>query len=244
MKKLLFSPKSYNELRQKIKENSSRKIINFMNANDIYEFVENKTLKKAIIDSKKEREILVDGTTTSILLSIKNLKKIKKLPGPEFTDNFLKDEEMLKNKKHFFLGISQENLKKVLEKYPLLNKKNIYGQEHPFIEGYHFPKEFKNKIITDINKNQIDYLWVGAGCPRQDILVNEIYKKIKVKQIFNVGAALEYIQGKRKRAPKFWQKLGLEWFYRLFSDFHLTKKRILPCIKGTFYAFFMAELKK
>ena len=243
MKKILFSQKTYEELKNEIKQGSAKKIINFMNTNDIYEFSTNSSLKKALSDSKNQREIMVDSASISIILSLKKLKRIRRLTGPSFTDNFLREKEILENKKHFFIGISEENLEEVCKRYPVLKKENIYGLQHPFIEGYHFSKEFKDKVISKINKNKIDYVWIGAGCPRQDILTNEIYKKIYAKQLFNVGAALEYIQGKRKRAPKFWRTLGLEWFYRLFSDFHLTKKRIIPCFKGIFLAFFIADLK-
>jgi len=244
MKKILFSRKTYEELKKELKEGSAKKIINFMNTNDIYEFSSNPSLKKAMNDSKDQREIMVDSASISIILSLKKLKIIKRLTGPSFTDNFLREKGILEGKKHFFIGISEEKLDEIFKRYPSLKKENIYGIQHPFIEGYHFSKEFKDKVISKINKSKADYVWVGAGCPRQDILTNEIYKKIYVKTIFNVGAALEYIQGKRKRAPRFWRTLGLEWFYRLFSDFHLTKKRIIPCIKGMFLAFFIADLKK
>ena len=52
---------------------------------------------------------------------------------------------------------------------------------------------------------------------------HDIYKKVKAEKIFNVGAAMDFLTKKKKEAPDLIQKFGLEWLYRLVTDFKYSK---------------------
>ncbi|HLC77863.1 MAG TPA: WecB/TagA/CpsF family glycosyltransferase [Candidatus Nanoarchaeia archaeon] len=241
--KVLFSANRYEELRKIVRSGQKNLVFSFMNANDIYEIHNNEQFKDTIFDKRMNRIILIDGFTTAVVLSIKNMRILRRLQGPTFTSKFLNDPELVENKKHFFFGIGSGGLDRLCQRYPLLKRENVFGVQHLFIEGYHFSNELIKKVILEINKNKINYLWIGAGCPRQEILTKDLYDHIAVDGIFNVGVALEYIQGKRKRASKIFQTLGLEWFYRLFDDFKLTRTRIRKSVVGTFLAFLAIDTR-
>lgn len=241
--KLNFNQLPYSELKKIIRDKPKKLVLSFMNANDVYEYSKNESFRKSIKDKKMNRIILVDGITTALFLSIKKFKTIRRLQGPTFTDEFLKDKKLVGDRKHFFIGIKKEDLKKVQSKYPNLKLRNLEGYAHPFIKEFRFSLKERKKMTSLINKQKPDYLWIGAGCPRQEILASDIYDNINVKCIFNVGASLEYIQGKRKRAPVIFQKFGMEWFYRLFSDFRLTSGRLSKIFIGSFLVFFIADIK-
>jgi len=245
MGQVIFSQYTFKNLKDIIKKNKIKTSINFFNGVDIDSYSKIPEFKECLENKNIKNINNVDGISAAIPLSIKNLKPIKRLQGPTFTDKFLNDEELNKNKKHFFVGVEEENLNKVLKKYSKLKAQNIFGYNPPYVKGIFFSEKERKKIVNMINKSKADYLWIGMGAPKQQILTNQIYDKIKTKNIFNVGVAMEFIKGSKKRAPKFFQSIGLEWLYRLlFSQFKLTSSRMIPSFKGMIKTFFMAKVEK
>ncbi|MBR9706710.1 WecB/TagA/CpsF family glycosyltransferase [Candidatus Pacearchaeota archaeon] len=241
-KKIKFSRYNYKDIRGIIKSKPKKLIFSFMNANDIYCFSKDKDFQKSVTDPKMNRITSVDGTTTAIVLSIKNFQRVKRLTGPELTDKIFKDQDVIDSKKHFFIGVDESDLVKIREKYPLLKQKKMSGYNPPYVKGTHFSAQEVQKMVKIINKFKPDFLWIGIGCPKQEILAYDLYDKINPSCIFNVGAALQYIQGTQKRAPKFFRSLGLEWLYRLFKEFKLTSKKLWNSMIGTIIGFFLIKL--
>ncbi len=76
-----------------------------------------------------------------------------------------------------------------------------------------------NNLIQRINKTQPDVLFVAFGAPKQDKWIYENLKKMpSVRLAIGVGGSFDFISGKTKRAPFIFQKLGIEWSYRLFQE--------------------------
>lgn len=73
------------------------------------------------------------------------------------------------------------------------------------------------ETIASIDESGCGVLFVGLGCPKQEKWMAEHRGKISCPMI-GVGAAFDFIAGTVKRAPKWMQKSGLEWLFRLFSD--------------------------
>tara|TARA_Y100000310_G_C20671621_1_gene810611 strand:- start:13 stop:726 length:714 start_codon:yes stop_codon:yes gene_type:complete len=221
MEKIRFESKSLKELLIYLKSNKQRKILNFLNLHDLYHF-NNSLFKKSILE---EPDInFLDGFINSLYLSIKNLKKISRLSGPTVTRGFLSKKDLLKNKKHLFIGLEREDLKVLDEKFPYL--KNTLSYNPKIIKGLNFSKKEIKTISNLINKNNINYIWVGIGSPKQNILSSELFKKTSPKYFLNVGAALDFILGKKIEAPTTIKKLGIEWLYRLITDFKHTNKKV------------------
>lgn len=63
-----------------------------------------------------------------------------------------------------------------------------------------------------------DLLWVGLGAPKQDLWVEEVRHRIQVAGILAVGAAFDFHGGAKRRAPRWMQRIGLEWLHRLASE--------------------------
>jgi len=79
------------------------------------------------------------------------------------------------------------------------------------------------KVIKKINGVKPDILLVAFGTPKQEKWIyNNLSKMPSVKLAMGVGGAFDFISGRIKRAPKFMQKIGLEWLWRLL----LQPKRI------------------
>ena len=65
---------------------------------------------------------------------------------------------------------------------------------------------------------QPDLLLVCLGAPKQELWMQRNAPRLRVGLMAGLGGSLDVFAGNVKRAPKFFQKLGLEWFYRLIKE--------------------------
>ena len=114
----------------------------------------------------------------------------------------------------YFLGAKPEVASlaaaKIRETYPNLK---FCGYHH----GY-FGKDNSEDMAEVIAKSGADILIVAMGAPFQDHWLAAYGERCKVKVGIGVGGSLDVIAGAAKRAPDFFQKYRLEWFYRLLKE--------------------------
>ena len=65
---------------------------------------------------------------------------------------------------------------------------------------------------------------VAFGQPKGERWISAHHKRLGVPVSIQLGASFDFIAGTATRAPKIWQKLGAEWFYRMCTD----PKRLVP----------------
>lgn len=82
------------------------------------------------------------------------------------------------------------------------------------------PKEEDEKeIIEEINRSDADILFVAFGAPKQELwIAKNLSKLTSVRLVIGVGGAFDFIAGTKKRAPKIFRKVGLEWLIRLIQE--------------------------
>ena len=73
-------------------------------------------------------------------------------------------------------------------------------------------------IIRKINAASPDLLLVCLGAPKQEIWMAENIGRLNVPLCAGLGGAIDVYSGRVKRAPPVFQKLGLEWFYRIVRE--------------------------
>ena len=156
-----------------------------------------------------------DGVPLVWYSKIKGSKNIERCFGPEVMDLFLcktKNENLT----HYFYGSTNDVLKKLKDNFEKKYKSNIVGMHSPpFRERK--PDELR-QIINKINLLNPDIIWVGLGCPKQELFMFKNYNSFNSKIMIGVGAAFDYHSGSIKYAPKIIQKMGLEWLYRLIQE--------------------------
>ena len=82
-------------------------------------------------------------------------------------------------------------------------------------------------IIDDIIDKKPDILLVGLGSPKQEKWIAKNKKRLPAKLLIGVGGSFDVMSGKLGRAPKIFQKLGLEWLYRLIRQPSRIKRQIV-----------------
>ncbi|MDF2858946.1 MAG: N-acetylmannosaminyltransferase [Neobacillus sp.] len=84
-------------------------------------------------------------------------------------------------------------------------------------------------IINTINQHQPEIMFVALGSPAQEYWIVNHMDKVTPFVFQGVGGSYDVISGNLKRAPEFFQSLGLEWFYRLVKEpWRLKRQLILP----------------
>lgn len=84
------------------------------------------------------------------------------------------------------------------------------------------------ELQTIIRTARPDFLWVGLSTPKQEKFMAEFMPLLPEAKIFlGVGAAFDLVTGELKQAPRWMQRTGLEWFYRLTQEPKRLWKRYL-----------------
>ncbi|MCB0164766.1 MAG: WecB/TagA/CpsF family glycosyltransferase [Anaerolineae bacterium] len=73
-------------------------------------------------------------------------------------------------------------------------------------------------VIDQINQAAPDVIWVGLGAPKQDLWMAAHRDRLTAPVLIGVGAAFDFHTGRIPQAPKWMQRSGLEWFFRLLHE--------------------------
>jgi N-acetylglucosaminyldiphosphoundecaprenol N-acetyl-beta-D-mannosaminyltransferase len=81
----------------------------------------------------------------------------------------------------------------------------------------HLTCEEKTELSSRIRNSGAALVFVGLGCPRQEVFAYE-FRGLLAVPVLAVGAAFSFLAGTLPQAPAWMQNVGLEWFYRLLSE--------------------------
>jgi N-acetylglucosaminyldiphosphoundecaprenol N-acetyl-beta-D-mannosaminyltransferase len=123
-----------------------------------------------------------------------------------------------KGGKVMFLGSSEKVLGLIREKaasrYPNLEVVTYSPPYKP-----QFTVEDDLDMVKAINDANPDLLWIGMTAPKQEKWTYANWDRLNIHcHVGTVGAVFDFFAGTYKRAPEIWQKLGLEWLYRLLRE--------------------------
>jgi N-acetylglucosaminyldiphosphoundecaprenol N-acetyl-beta-D-mannosaminyltransferase len=123
----------------------------------------------------------------------------------------------------FFLGagkgIAEQAADKMRLKYPGVN---IVGTH----DGY-FPKSDEVSVVAEVRGTSPDVVFVAMGIPKQEKFIAEHLYEFGAKVAMGVGGTFDVLSGSVRRAPRWVQKLRLEWFWRLILRPSKWRKNIL-----------------
>jgi N-acetylglucosaminyldiphosphoundecaprenol N-acetyl-beta-D-mannosaminyltransferase len=124
----------------------------------------------------------------------------------------------------FFLGASEDSALKAIEnikrQYPSISIAGYYSP--PFSKLLDMDhEEIRRRILAA----EPDILFVGFGCPKQEKWINMHYRSLGVPVSMGVGGTIDFLAGKIPRAPRWMQKSGTEWIFRLLQEPRRLAKR-------------------
>ncbi|KOR86520.1 UDP-N-acetyl-D-mannosamine transferase [Bacillus sp. FJAT-22058] len=207
-----------------------------INAGKVVLMDENIDLKKIVSECP-----IINADGQSIVWASLFLKK----PLPERVAGIDLMEELIKlsNEKCYsiyFLGAKEEVVKKVVKHYESLYPDvKIAG----FRNGY-FNQNEEIEIVNNIRSANADILFVAFSSPQKEYFLSKYSKELGVPFQMGVGGSFDVVAGVTSRAPKYMQKIGLEWFYRFIQEPKRMWKRYLVGNSKFLYIVLKEKFKK
>ena len=165
------------------------------------------------------KEALLDENTTIIPDGIGIVKGAKMLgyqvaetiPGVELCTKLFEYCNQY-NKSIFLLGAKKEVIEKLVNvlknNYP---NAHICGYENGYVED-------KQAVFNKISTLEPDVVLVALGIPDQELLIYKNLNQFNKGIFVGVGGSFDVLSGTKKRAPKIFIKLHLEWLYRILKE--------------------------
>ncbi|MEO6561550.1 MAG: WecB/TagA/CpsF family glycosyltransferase [Nitrosospira sp.] len=114
----------------------------------------------------------------------------------------------------FLLGAKEEIVSRVKQVYEERYAELIIAD---YRNGYWKPEE-ENAVVEQIKAAQADLLFVAISSPKKEHFLGRYQADMRVPFAMGVGGTFDVVTGKVKRAPKWMQKTGLEWFFRFLQE--------------------------
>lgn len=161
-----------------------------------------------------------DGIGAVWALKKKGAKKAVKIPGCELWLDII--SACHESKTFYFVGgkqeIIEETISKLRESFPTIQILN-------YRNGYLNSDSEKNDLLNDIQLKKPDVVFVAMGSPKQELLMEEMHD-LHPALYQGLGGSFDVFTGNVKRAPSWWVKNNLEWFYRLVQQPSRIKRQI------------------
>lgn len=198
----------YEILRQNLNENKKMFIVT-ANPETFIMSEKDEEMKKLLLD--KESILVPDGIGVVKAARLLNYDVKERIAGIDIANKLLELGNVSKKTIYLF-GAKQEvidSMKAVLnEKYQGLK---LVGSSNGYVQD-------KDKVFREISKLNPDIILVALGIPIQEKLIYKHLNEFNKGIFVGVGGSFDVISGHKKRAPKIFVKLNLEWLYRIICE--------------------------
>ncbi|HEY6630838.1 MAG TPA: WecB/TagA/CpsF family glycosyltransferase [Rhizobiaceae bacterium] len=157
--------------------------------------------------------MLADGQ--SVVWASKLLRRPlpERIAGIDIFENLL---GLANRAKHsvYLLGARPEVLHtlemQIRERFPDLR---IVGSHHGYFDMKEAPQ-----VADRIRQSGADMLFLGITSPKKEIFLGTYGPSLDVPVLHGVGGSFDIMAGLTRRAPASWQRLGMEWAYRVLQE--------------------------
>jgi N-acetylglucosaminyldiphosphoundecaprenol N-acetyl-beta-D-mannosaminyltransferase len=80
------------------------------------------------------------------------------------------------------------------------------------------PLRVDGEAVARVNAARPELVWIGLGCPRQELWMATHRPHLDAAALIGVGAAFDFHTGRVRQAPRWMQRSGLEWLFRLVQE--------------------------
>jgi N-acetylglucosaminyldiphosphoundecaprenol N-acetyl-beta-D-mannosaminyltransferase len=110
-------------------------------------------------------------------------------------------------------GVAERLAERLVQRFPGLH---VVGTCSPPFRSL-TPSE-DEEAVGRINAARPDIVWVGLGAPKQERWLASHVGRVKASVLIGVGAAFDFHSGRKRQAPRWMQRSGLEWLFRLCQE--------------------------
>lgn len=157
-----------------------------------------------------------DGMPLVWLSRLRGFKHVERVYGPDLM-LALCQRSVEMGYRHFFYGgdshVADQLAANLRRRFPGLRVAGAYSP--PFRS---LTDEEDDGIVKLINDASTDIVWVGLSTPKQEYWMAKHVGRLKASALIGVGAAFDFHAGRKKQAPRWMQRNGLEWLFRLATE--------------------------
>jgi N-acetylglucosaminyldiphosphoundecaprenol N-acetyl-beta-D-mannosaminyltransferase len=172
---------------------------------------------KAVLVAHKQAFVVVpDGMPLVWLGHRLGFKGMGRVYGPELME-FVFSKKELRELRHLFYGSSPAVIAKLTSTLTArFGAFNMVGSYCPPMR----PKGFEEDehVLSFIRELKPDIIWVGLSTPKQELWLHMHMKKIGSGVGIGVGAAFDLLSGTTRQAPRWIQRSGFEWLFRMAME--------------------------
>jgi len=161
--------------------------------------------------------VLPDGRPLVWALNLLGAQLSDRVYGPELTERYCRRAAERGHRVWLYGGATPEalgELERVLvSRFPGIRIAGGYSPPHRPLTAAE-----ERELAERINDDAPDVVWVGIGAPRQERWMARMRPLLEPPVLAGVGAAFDFIAGRKRQAPAWMQRRGLEWLFRLSQD--------------------------
>nr|HID14252.1 glycosyltransferase [Anaerolineae bacterium] len=157
-----------------------------------------------------------DGMPLVWLSRLRGRRHVERVYGPDLMVA-LCERSAERQYRHFFYGgargVPEQLAANLRRRFPRLQVVGTYSP--PFRS---LTPEEDEQVVQMINQTAPDIVWVGLSTPKQERWMAAHIGRVKAPVLIGVGAAFDFLAGRKKQAPRWMQRSGLEWLFRLLTE--------------------------
>jgi N-acetylglucosaminyldiphosphoundecaprenol N-acetyl-beta-D-mannosaminyltransferase len=157
-----------------------------------------------------------DGMSLVWLLRRRGYRDTERVYGPDLMLAAC-ERSLATGWRHFFLGgeegVAAELAARLQRRFPGLA---VAGTLSPPFRA--LSAEEDAAFCKSVNETSPDVVWVGLGSPKQERWMAAHRKTLRAPVLVGVGAAFDFLSGRRRQAPRWIQRSGFEWLFRLAAE--------------------------
>jgi N-acetylglucosaminyldiphosphoundecaprenol N-acetyl-beta-D-mannosaminyltransferase len=166
-----------------------------------------------------------DGMPLIWLLRLGGYRAADRICGPDLMPAMFRHSEG-RGYRHFLYGSSETTLSLLQERlgrnFPGARIAGCYSPPYRPLTG-----EEEREVDRAVNATDPDIVWVGLGAPKQDRWMAAHRPSLKAPVLIGVGAAFDMLAGRVARAPRFVQRSGCEWMFRIAQEPRRLSRRYI-----------------
>jgi N-acetylglucosaminyldiphosphoundecaprenol N-acetyl-beta-D-mannosaminyltransferase len=192
-------------------DHGERLSVHFATAHSIVEASENPAVREAF-----DKGLVEPDGMPLVWLGRRQGLAVERVCGPDFMPAVIRSGVPL-GRSHYFYGGAPGVAQSLAERFAIENPGlRVAGIMSPPFRALSDAED--DAIMEKINSARPDYVWVGLGAPKQDVWVATHRATLHASVLLAVGAAFDFHAGIRARAPRWMQRTGTEWLYRLARE--------------------------
>jgi N-acetylglucosaminyldiphosphoundecaprenol N-acetyl-beta-D-mannosaminyltransferase len=182
-----------------------------------------------------------DGMPIVWFCRAKGFSEVDRVYGPELMETVLTDPE-LRRRRHFLLGggpgVAEDLARSLAERFPGFSPVGIYAPPPEATAS-----GIDQQAVRALTACQAEFVWVGLGSPKQERWMARHHPYCPDTVMIGVGAAFDFLSGRKIQAPRWIQRSGCEWLFRLASEPRRLARRYFHTVPAFLVLSFLAACR-